>query len=87
MNKEYAQTVQLLLAVAPDVFHTSVSAMKGGTAINLFVQDMPRLSVDIDLVWPTSRRPLQPTNWYPYCTHLSFMGASWSRHVKFKLKI
>ncbi|NYT60654.1 nucleotidyl transferase AbiEii/AbiGii toxin family protein [Alcaligenaceae bacterium] len=32
--------------------------MKGGTAINLFVQDMPRLSVDIDLVyrpWQTQR--------------------------------
>lgn len=25
--------------------------MKGGTAINLFVQDMPRLSVDIDVVY------------------------------------
>jgi hypothetical protein len=47
MNKEYAQTVQLLLAVAPDVFHTPVFAMKGGTAINLFVQDMPRLSTSI----------------------------------------
>jgi hypothetical protein len=26
-------------------------ALKGGTAINLFVQDMPRLSVDIDLTY------------------------------------
>jgi predicted nucleotidyltransferase component of viral defense system len=26
-------------------------ALKGGTAINLFVRDMPRLSVDIDLTW------------------------------------
>jgi hypothetical protein len=25
--------------------------MKGGTAINLFIQDMPRLSVDIDVIW------------------------------------
>src|SRR5690606_16098595 len=26
--------------------------LKGGTAINLFVRDMPRLSVDLDLVFP-----------------------------------
>jgi len=51
MSQEYARTMQLLLAVAPDVFHTPVFAMKGGTALNLFVQDMPRLSVDIDLVF------------------------------------
>jgi predicted nucleotidyltransferase component of viral defense system len=57
MNHEYAQTVQLLLAVAPDVFHTPVFAMKGGTALNLFVQDMPRLSVDIDLVFVPHDQP------------------------------
>jgi len=51
MNDEYARTVQLLLAVAPSVFESAVFAMKGGTALNLFVQDMPRLSVDIDVVF------------------------------------
>jgi predicted nucleotidyltransferase component of viral defense system len=51
MDKSYADTVRLLLAVAPDVFVNDVFAMKGGTAINLFVQDMPRLSVDIDVVY------------------------------------
>lgn len=50
MDKIYADTVRLLLSVAPDVFRDSVFALKGGTAINLFVRDMPRLSVDIDLV-------------------------------------
>jgi predicted nucleotidyltransferase component of viral defense system len=30
-------------------------ALKGGTAINLFVQDMPRLSVDLDLVYTDHR--------------------------------
>ena len=40
MNLEYARTVQLLLAVAPGVFQNSVFAMKGGTALNLSVQDM-----------------------------------------------
>jgi predicted nucleotidyltransferase component of viral defense system len=28
-----------------------VFALKGGTAINLFIRDMPRLSVDLDLRW------------------------------------
>ena len=51
MNADYVRTVQLLLAVAPAVFDTTAFAMKGGTALNLFVQDMPRLSVDIDVVF------------------------------------
>lgn len=58
MDKNYADTVRLLLAVAPEVFANNIFAMKGGTAINLFVQNMPRLSVDIDVVyhpWQTQR--------------------------------
>jgi predicted nucleotidyltransferase component of viral defense system len=51
MDKSYADTVRLLLTVAPAVFANDIFAMKGGTAINLFVQDMPRLSVDIDVVY------------------------------------
>ncbi|HLR78523.1 MAG TPA: nucleotidyl transferase AbiEii/AbiGii toxin family protein [Burkholderiaceae bacterium] len=51
MDKTYADTVRLLLAVTPAVFNNDIFAMKGGTAINLFVQDMPRLSVDIDVVY------------------------------------
>ena len=54
MNDAYVRTVQLLLDIAPSVFETPVFAMKGGTALNLFVQDMPRLSVDIDVVFGTS---------------------------------
>lgn len=58
MDKTYADTVRLLLAIMPDVFANDIFAMKGGTAINLVVQNMPRLSVDIDvayLPWQTSR--------------------------------
>lgn len=51
MDRLYADTVRLLLAVAPAVFANDIFALKGGTAINLFVQDMPRLSVDIDVVY------------------------------------
>ena len=47
----YADAVRLLLAAAPEVFANDIFAMKGGTAINLFVRDMPRLSVDIDVVY------------------------------------
>ena len=42
MDKAYADTVRLLLAAAPEVFANDIFAMKGGTAINLFVRDMPR---------------------------------------------
>jgi predicted nucleotidyltransferase component of viral defense system len=51
VNQVYLDTARLLTQVAPFVFADGVFAMKGGTAINLFVRDMPRLSVDIDLVF------------------------------------
>lgn len=51
MDKAYVETVRLLLAATPDVFHAPCFALKGGTALNLFVQEMPRLSVDLDLVY------------------------------------
>jgi hypothetical protein len=50
MNPAYVQTVNLLLDIAPAVFQTPRFAMKGGTALNLFVQDLPRLSLDIDVL-------------------------------------
>jgi hypothetical protein len=49
--KRYFETVQLLLDVAPLIFRGGDFDMKGGTAINLFHRDMPRLSVDIDVVY------------------------------------
>jgi predicted nucleotidyltransferase component of viral defense system len=57
MDKTYADTVRLLLSVTPDVFANDIFAMKGGTAINLFVRDMPRLSVDIDVVYTPWQHP------------------------------
>lgn len=51
MDQAYVETVRLLLATAPEVFRPACFAMKGGTALNLFVQNMPRLSVDIDVVY------------------------------------
>ena len=49
MDESYAQTVRLLLRAAPDVFANDIFAMKGGTAINLFVRDMPRRACCSDL--------------------------------------
>jgi predicted nucleotidyltransferase component of viral defense system len=57
MDKAYIDTVRLLLDAAPEVFRSGVFAMKGGTAINLFVQDLPRLSVDIDVVFVAHAKP------------------------------
>jgi predicted nucleotidyltransferase component of viral defense system len=47
----YRQQIMLLIRVLPFVAEETVFALKGGTAINLFVRDMPRLSVDIDLTY------------------------------------
>ena len=51
MDRAYIEVVRLLLESAPAIFEKPHFAMKGGTAINLFVEDMPRLSVDIDVVY------------------------------------
>lgn len=51
MKRAYRQQVSLLLSVLPEVASENCFALHGGTAINLFVRDMPRLSVDIDLTY------------------------------------
>lgn len=51
MERIYRQQVKLLLAVLPEVAKENRFALHGGTAINLFVRNMPRLSVDIDLTY------------------------------------
>lgn len=53
LNQEnpYYHQVALLVAILPLVEEEDCFALKGGTAINLFFQDMPRLSVDIDLTY------------------------------------
>jgi predicted nucleotidyltransferase component of viral defense system len=47
----YDRQVSLLVSVLPVVGKESCFALKGGTAINLFVRELPRLSVDIDLAY------------------------------------
>lgn len=48
-NGPFFEQVRLLVALLPHVARQKCFALKGGTAINLFLRDMPRLSVDIDL--------------------------------------
>ena len=47
----YRDQVRLLVRALPYVAREECFALKGGTAINLFVRHMPRLSVDIDLTY------------------------------------
>ena len=55
----YFKQVQLLVRLLPHIREVDCFALKGGTAINLFVRDVPRLSVDIDLVYvPIEERAL-----------------------------
>src|SRR5580658_8570427 len=47
----YRRQVALLVRLLPLIAEEHCFALKGGTAINLFVRDMPRLSVDVDLTY------------------------------------
>ena len=57
MTPTYLATARLLTEIAPLVFESGLFALKGGTAINLFLREMPRLSVDLDLVFTEHRLP------------------------------
>ena len=50
-DESYRRQVALLLRAIPFIAEENSFALKGGTAINLFVRDLPRLSVDIDLTY------------------------------------
>lgn len=51
VSEEFRRRAALLIRAIPLVAQDTCFALKGGTAINLFVRDMPRLSVDIDLTY------------------------------------
>lgn len=58
ISEQYRRQAALLIRTLPFVAEEACFALKGGTAINLFVRDMPRLSVDIDLTYlPVKDRP------------------------------
>jgi predicted nucleotidyltransferase component of viral defense system len=55
---QYHAQVRLLMRLLPIVAREACFALKGGTAINLFMRNLPRLSVDIDLMYlPVNERP------------------------------
>jgi predicted nucleotidyltransferase component of viral defense system len=57
-DSPFFKQAQLVLRVLPLMATEPSFALKGGSAINLFVQDLPRLSVDIDLTY----LPIEPRN-------------------------
>ena len=70
IDSPYFQQAALMVRLLPLVARESCFALKGGTAINFFEQDMPRLSVDIDLTY----LPLED-----YETTLANIGAALKR--------
>lgn len=61
-DKRYSDRVQLLVDILPVLAKEPRFALKGGTAINLFEHDLPRLSVDIDLTRMFHKRSKLPPN-------------------------
>lgn len=62
-NTIYYKQAELLLRVIPAVASESCFALKGGTAINFFIRNLPRLSIDIDLTYlPIESRDLTLTH-------------------------
>ena len=51
IDPKHRAQVELLLQTIPFVAKEEIFALKGGTAINLFIRSLPRLSVDIDLTY------------------------------------
>jgi predicted nucleotidyltransferase component of viral defense system len=51
IEEKYKEQVDLLLQILPEVASIKAFALKGGTAINMFERELPRLSVDIDLCY------------------------------------
>ena len=68
----YFKQVDLLLQILPVISEIENFALKGGTAINLFLRDLPRLSVDIDLTYlPLDDRGTALENISSHLTHIA----------------
>ena len=70
MNSMYTQQVEMLLRTIPFISHESCFAIHGGTAINLFVKDLPRYSIDIDLTNKFSGCIAKPM-WFLYHCYMA----------------
>ena len=51
MNNVYKIQVGLLIKILPLLYRIEEFAIHGGTAINLFIKNMPRYSVDVDITF------------------------------------
>ena len=56
-DRRYDAQVRLILRCLPEISRHPCFALKGGTAINLFLRDLPRISVDIDLTYLPMMKP------------------------------
>jgi len=61
MDNAYIEVVRLLRESAPAIFETLHFAMKGVTVINPFIEDISRLSVDIEVVCTNRPATLEET--------------------------
>jgi predicted nucleotidyltransferase component of viral defense system len=51
INPQFYRQADLLIRIIPEISREKDVALHGGSAINLFYNEMPRLSVDIDLTY------------------------------------
>ncbi len=51
MNNLYKEQVRLLLRILPVIYREEDFAVHGGTGINLFIKNLPRYSVDVDVTY------------------------------------
>ena len=51
MDEKYLNQVNLVVNALQYVSKENCFALKGGTAINLFYNNLPRLTIDIDLTY------------------------------------
>jgi hypothetical protein len=64
INTQFYRQVDLLIRIIPEIARENELAMHGGSAINLFYNEMPRLSVDIRFIfWGESFLVLKKTNY------------------------
>lgn len=68
-----------MIRVLPHVYQQECFALKGGTALNLFVRDLPRLSVDIDLTYPPQENYQEAKAGIQ--RHLTMLGESISANI------
>lgn len=82
-NNLYRPQVVLLMDVLPLVEEERCFALKGGTAINLFVRDLPRLSVDIDLTYvPVQDRTISLAEIGKALERLALAIEGQSKHIR-----